>query len=122
MIPNLEDVFLEANDTTQLTDEQQDVDKENYRDAAITIMGSFSYGKSALDPGNFFEVINRLQKYEDDLVFANGMSDYLWIPYILTAILTMLQKVYLPILLVSLLLFIVAFVFFDDHVRTSQGR
>lgn len=48
MIPNLEDVFLEANDTTQLTDEQQDVVKENYRDAAITIMGSFSYGKSAL--------------------------------------------------------------------------
>ena len=111
MIPNLEDVFLEANDTAQLTDEQQEVVKENYRDAAITIMGSFSYGKSALDSGNFFEVINRLQKYEDDLVFANGMSDYLWIPYILTAILTMLQKVYLPILLVSLLLFIVSFVF-----------
>ena len=78
--------------------------------------------KSALDSGNFFEVINRLQKYEDDLVFANGMSDYLWIPYILTAILTMLQKVYLPILLVSLLFVYRFLCFSDDHVRTSQRK
>ncbi len=79
--------------------------------------------KSALDSGNFFEVINRLQKYEDDTVFANGMSDYLWIPYILTAILTMLQKVYLPHPSgIVAFLFIVSFVFLMTMSGHRKGR
>lgn len=112
MIPNVEDVLEKTGDMEQYAGESWL--REDYDQVARTVVGHGSYvsGKEILDsanPINLFMIIYHLQTDADSVSFTSGLSDYLWIPYVLTGMLQTMQRIYLPFFLISLILFMIAF-------------
>lgn len=112
-IPDLAKAFQAASGTPSLTDEQMEMVKPDYKEVAVTAIGRLSNGQSIQSDmylKNIPTLLSRLQKEADSVTFADGQSDYLWIPYVLTCILSTMQKIYLPVFLIALILFIISFV------------
>lgn len=113
-IPDLAKAFQAASGTSSLTDEQMEMVKPGYDELATTAIGRLNYGQSvqsAVYLKNIPTLLSRLQKEADSVTFADGQSDYLWIPYVLVSMLSTMQKIYLPVFLIALILFIISFVF-----------
>ena len=113
-IPDLAKAFQAASGTSSLTDEQMEMVKPGYNELATTAIGRLNYGQSVQSDvylKNIPTLLSRLQKEADSVTFADGQSDYLWIPYVLVSMLSTMQKIYLPIFLIALILFIISFVF-----------
>lgn len=113
-IPDLAKAFQAASGTSSLTDEQMEMVKPGYDELATTAIGRLNYGQSVQSDvylKNIPTLLSRLQKEADSVTFADGQSDYLWIPYVLVSMLSTMQKIYLPVFLIALILFIISFVF-----------
>lgn len=113
-IPDLAKAFQAASGNSSLTDEQMEMVKPGYDELATTAIGRLNYGQSvqsAVYLKNIPTLLSRLQKEADSVTFADGQSDYLWIPYVLVSMLSTMQKIYLPVFLIALILFIISFVF-----------
>lgn len=113
-IPDLARAFQAASGTSSLTDEQMEMVKPDYKEVAVAAIGRLSNGQSVqsnLYLKNISTLLSRLQKEADSVTFADGQSDYLWIPYVLASLLGTMQKIYLPFFLSALILFIISFVF-----------
>ena len=113
-IPDLTRAFQAASGTSSLTDEQMEMVKPDYKEVAVAAIGRLSNGQSVqsnLYLKNIPTLLSRLQKEADSVTFADGQSDYLWIPYVLASLLGTMQKIYLPVFLIALILFIISFVF-----------
>lgn len=113
MIPNVADVLEKTGDMAQYAGESWF--GEDYDQVARTVVGHGSYvsGEEILDSANpikLFMMMYHLQTDADRVTFASGLSDYLWIPYVLTGMLQTMQRIYLPFFLISLILFMIAFV------------
>ena len=113
-IPDLAKAFQAASGTSSLTDEQMEMVKPDYKEVAVAAIGRLSNGQSVqsdLYLKNIPTLLSRLQKEADSVTFADGQSDYLWIPYVWASLLGTMQKIYLPVFLIALILFIISFVF-----------
>lgn len=104
-------------------------DEETYELFARETIGAFSGGRNlySLKPINLPEVLSRLQQRVDDVQFAVGQSDYLWVPYVLAECFTLIEQGYLPGFAISILLLIGSFLLLmtmsghrteDDEIHT----